>query len=76
MKRGFGVAAVAAAAAAVLRGATGDPTTGTLTVRPWGPNALRVQLCADACSDALPSALDPTPPGGSTRAWQEPANAG
>ena len=42
----------------------------TTTVRPWGKDTLRVQICAGPCSDDLPSALngDP-PPAGNDDAW-------
>jgi alpha-D-xyloside xylohydrolase len=47
---------LAAAAATVSAGPT-------VSVRPWGENALRVMVCADACSDDLPGALDKVAPG-------------
>jgi hypothetical protein len=47
---------LAAAAATVSAGPT-------VSVRPWGENALRVMVCADECSDDLPGALDKVAPG-------------
>ena len=38
----------------------------TTTVRPWGDNAIRVQLCAGPCLDTLPGALESTPPPSTT----------
>lgn len=38
---------------------TAEPT---VVIRPWGANAIRVQICAGACDDALPGALGPSAP--------------
>jgi alpha-D-xyloside xylohydrolase len=34
----------------------------TIRVRAWGPQAIRVQICADVCDDSLPGALGEAPP--------------
>ena len=34
----------------------------TVSVRAWGKDAIRVQICAGLCSDILPGALATTPP--------------
>ena len=38
------------------------------TIRPWGDNAIRIQICEGACSDTLPQALGTSPPGESSGA--------
>ena len=48
-------------AGAVGAGAGAGVNT-TVLVRPWGDHAIRVQMCAGVCSDALPGALGVTPP--------------
>ena len=42
----------------------------TVVIRPWGMNAIRVQICADVCDDALPGALGTSAPGASTSAQE------
>eukprot|EP01050_Picozoa_sp_SAG11_P011091 SAG11_NODE_1151_length_5668_cov_6.748070_1_plen_330_part_00 len=40
--------------------------TATVSLRPWGADAIRLQFCSGTCSDQLPGALSTTPPTGSS----------
>jgi hypothetical protein len=38
----------------------------TVSLRPWGSDAIRLQFCSGECSDQLPGALSTTPPASSS----------